>query len=343
MLLSDRAVRSAKAGPKPSLGKRCATSVVCLLLATYAFEVSAADPASKRTSVEVGVYVIDISEVQEREQSVVADFAVIATWHQDELADPDAPELRRVPLSEVDSPRLFILNGRKLGEKFERFAEIDRSGRVLHRQRYQGTLSTPMHLEDFPLDVQTFDIVIGTLDHRNRTLVADASRSGSMKSFTVAGWMIRPEKLQAGKQLAPDGRHHYSTLTAVYTGKRNGLFFAWKLFIPLGLIVCMAYAVFWLDPTVLGPQIGIATSTVFTLIAYNFALSTILPPISYLTRADLYLMGCMLLVFGALGEAVVTGVLATNESQLARARRIDVIARFVYPVLFVVIIAIAFS
>ena len=51
----------------------------------------------------------------------------------------------------------------------------------------------------------------------------------------------------------------------------------------------------------------------------------------------------MLLVFGALGEAVVTGVLATNESQLALARRIDVIARFVYPVLFVVIIAIAFS
>ena len=117
----------------------------------------------------------------------------------------------------------------------------------------------------------------------------------------------------------------------------------WGQFSLLGLIVLMAYAVFWLDPTVLGPQIGIATSTVFTLIAYNFALSNILPPISYHTRAALYLMGCMLLVFGALGEAVVTGVLATNESQLALARRIDVIARFVYPVLFVVIIAIAFS
>jgi hypothetical protein len=317
--------------------------MVCLLLATHAFEVSAADTASKRAPIEVGVYVIDISEIQEREQSVVADFAVIATWHQNELADPDAPELRRVPLNKVDSPRLFILNGRKLRERFDRFAEIDRSGRVIYRQRYQGTLSAPMHLENFPLDVQTFEIVIGTLDHRSRTLLADPSRSGSMKSFTVAGWMVHPEKLQAGKQLAPDGVHHYPTLSAIYTAKRNALFFAWKLFIPLGLIVCMAYTVFWLDPTVLGPQIGIATSTVFTLIAYNFALSNILPPISYLTRADLYLMGCMLLVFGALGEAVVTGVLATNENQLALARRIDVIARFGYPLLFALIIAVAFS
>ena len=105
----------------------------------------------------------------------------------------------------------------------------------------------------------------------------------------------------------------------------------------------MAYAVFWLDPTVLSTQISISTSTVFTLIAYNFALSSILPQVSYLTRADLYLIGCMLLVFGALGEAVVTGVLAGDETRVALARRIDALARFVYPALFAVIVYIAFA
>jgi hypothetical protein len=51
----------------------------------------------------------------------------------------------------------------------------------------------------------------------------------------------------------------------------------------------------------------------------------------------------MLLVFGALGEAVVTGVMARNEARLALARRIDVLARFVYPALFALIALIAFS
>jgi gamma-aminobutyric acid receptor subunit beta len=149
-------------------------------------------------------------------------------------------------------------------------------------------------------------------------------------------------KLRGGNQVAPDGIHMYPKVTAGYTAVRNGLFFTWKLFVPLGLIVMMAYTVFWLDPTLLSTQIAIATSTVFTLIAYNFALSNILPQVSYLTRADVYLLGSMLLVFSALGEAVVTGVLARNEKNLALARRIDVIARYVYPALFVGVVILAF-
>jgi hypothetical protein len=301
-----------------------------------------ASPAVKRL-VDVAVYVIDISQVQELEQAIVVDFLVVARWERPDLADPSAAEIRVLPLDQVDSPRLIVINSRKLREKLEPIAEVSRTGTVLFRQRYQGTLSTPMNLENFPMDRQFFKIEVGTLDHKGRTLVPDEDRSGAMQAFTVAGWAVEEDRMLAGDQLAPDGVNTFSTVTAVYAAERNSVFFAWKLFIPLGLIVLMAYTVFWLDPTVLSTQIGIATSTVFTLIAYNFALSSILPQVSYLTRADLYLIGCMLLVFGALGEAVVTGVMARNEARLALARRIDVLARFVYPALFALIALIAFS
>jgi len=301
-----------------------------------------ASPAVKRL-VDVAVYVIDISQVQELEQAIVVDFLVIARWERPDLADPSAAEIRVLPLDQVDSPRLIVINSRKLREKLDPIAEVSRTGTVLLRQRYQGTLSTPMNLENFPMDRQFFKIEVGTLDHKGRTLVPDEDRSGAMQAFTVAGWVVEEDRMLAGDQLAPDGVNTFSTVTAVYAAERNSVFFAWKLFIPLGLIVLMAYTVFWLDPTVLSTQIGIATSTVFTLIAYNFALSSILPQVSYLTRADLYLIGCMLLVFGALGEAVVTGVLARDEAHLVLARRIDVLARFVYPALFALIALIAFS
>ena len=45
-------------------------------------------------------------------------------------------------------------------------------------------------------------------------------------------------------------------------------FYFWKLFVPLSLIVAMASIVFWIDPQNLGPQLGVSTASVFTLIAF---------------------------------------------------------------------------
>ena len=317
--------------------------VLLLVIVGSAFEALASAPPTVKRPVDVAVYVVDISRIQEIDQAIMADFLVIARWERPDLADPSAPELRMIPIEELDSPRLVVINSRKLRQKLETIAEVSRTGTVLFRQRYQGTLSTPMDLKNFPMDRQFFKIEVGTLDHKARKLVPDERRSGAMHDFTVAGWEVKEAPMLAADQLAPDGVNAFSTVTAVYAAERNSVFFAWKLFIPLGLIVLMAYTVFWLDPTVLSTQIGISTSTIFTLIAYNFALSSILPQVSYLTRADLYLIGCMLLVFAALGEAVVTGVLARDETHVALARRIDVVARIVYPLLFALIVVIAFS
>ena len=196
----------------------------------------------------------------------MADFVVIARWERPDLADPSASGVRTVSLDQIDSPRLLGLNSRKLWEKLEPVAEVGPTGRVLFRQRYQGTLSTPMNLENFPMDRQLFKVEVGTLDHENRVLVPDEGRSGAMQKFTVAGWEVAEEKpMRAAEAFAPDGINKFSTVTAVYAAERNSVFFAWKLFIPLGLIVFMAHAVFWLDPTVLSTQISISTSTVLHL------------------------------------------------------------------------------
>ena len=60
---------------------------------------------------------------------------------------------------------------------------------------------------------------------------------------------------------------------------------------------------------------------------------------AYLTRADKFLLGATLLVFGALGEAVWTGKLADTERQ-DQARRIDRRARWIYAALFAVLIGV---
>ena len=61
-----------------------------------------------------------------------------------------------------------------------------------------------------------------------------------------------------------------------------------------------------------------------------------LPPVSYMTRADQFLFGATLLVFLALGEAVATGGMAKN-GQEAFAKKVDRQARWIYAVAFALI------
>ena len=118
-------------------------------------------------------------------------------------------------------------------------------------------------------------------------------------------------------------------------------FFLIKVLLPLCLIVCMSWAVFWMNPKYLPPQIGVSTSAVLTLIAFQFSLGYLLPRLSYLTRADRFVMGSAVLVFGAFGEALLTSSLA-DRGQNERALKIDGIARWVFPIGFLIVLVISF-
>ena len=45
-------------------------------------------------------------------------------------------------------------------------------------------------------------------------------------------------------------------------------FYIWKVMIPLVLIVFMSWTVFWIDPVHVAAQIGVATTSMLTFIAY---------------------------------------------------------------------------
>ncbi|RLC67572.1 MAG: hypothetical protein DRH97_04665, partial [Chloroflexi bacterium] len=104
--------------------------------------------------------------------------------------------------------------------------------------------------------------------------------------------------------------------------------------IPLVLIIMMSFTVFWVDPKELGPQLGIAATSMLTLIAFQFAINSYLPRIFYLTRMDLLVLGATILVFLALTEAVITSLLAKNNRR-ELALVVDRCARIIFPATFI--------
>jgi hypothetical protein len=99
----------------------------------------------------------------------------------------------------------------------------------------------------------------------------------------------------------------------------------------------MSWSVFWIDPADGGTQIGVATTTMLTLIAFRFAIDNSLPRISYLTRLDEFVMASTVLVFLILFEVIITSRLAKTGLH-ERALKIDRWSRLVFPLVFVAVL-----
>jgi hypothetical protein len=124
---------------------------------------------------------------------------------------------------------------------------------------------------------------------------------------------------------------------------RHWGYFAWKLGVPLLLIVLMAYTVYFIPPTGVAQQVGVGMTSMLTLIAYMLALGGSLPKISYLTRADRLFVGCAVLVFLGLLKAILTTVWVAKDAK-DTIRRVDRLGRWFYPValLGILLIGLAF-
>ena len=104
---------------------------------------------------------------------------------------------------------------------------------------------------------------------------------------------------------------------------------------PLALIVTMSWSVFWIDPAQIGPQVGMSSTSMLTLIAFQLAMSNMLPPLNYFTDLDKFGAASILMVFLALVESMTTSYLVSNDRR-ETALRADRVCRWLFPLAFVV-------
>jgi hypothetical protein len=184
-------------------------------------------------------------------------------------------------------------------------------------------------LREFPYDTQLLPVRIVSYRYGpdEVKLVRGDFTDASGISFSAPGWKY--DLGEAGQTIAGPPITDRAALDFVITAARNPRFIRLSVFLPLALIVLMAWSVFWIDPTYLPSQIGLSTASVFTLIAFRLSLKLYLPDVPYMSVADKVVLGCTVLVFLALAEVIVAGWMVTNGKE-AMARRLDRWARWAY-------------
>jgi Neurotransmitter-gated ion-channel ligand binding domain len=296
------------------------------------------------TQVSVGIWIVDINNIDSAQQNFTADIAIVLRWKDARLAHTGTGAVH-YGLDQIWTPRVSIANEtNSVVRKLPESAEVEPDGTVLYRQRYVGSFTQPLRLQSFPFDRQSFRIQFVAIRYRPNEVVfvadenwihdglqkaAGISRSITLPDWTVERWDAKPDvyALTPGLQ--------YSGYVFEFTASRNVQHYILKVILPLILIVMMSWSVFWTEPTNSNTQFSIAVTSMLTLIAYRFAVDTQLPRLPYMTRLDVFFLFGTLLVFLSLIEVLVTTILDNND-QVARAKKLDRYCRVIVPVIFVI-------
>ena len=293
------------------------------------------DAGGPPTKVAVGIRMIDLQEISDVRQTLTGDFAVILSWTDPRLAHLDGCE---ISMDDIWSPGLVFANsGRKFSER-PKEADIGPGGQVIYVQRYYGTFATYHNLRDFPFDKQTFIISFLSLEwsEKDVQLVVNERVTGRRKLLNISDWTVeRVEGSVGGVYLEIDDASHSSYDFKIFA-QRISNFYLWKVILPLCLIVAMSWCVFWINPALYGPQIGLSATSMLTLIAFIFATTNMVPELGYLTLLDRFIVGSTILVFLALVESATTVYLVSHERE-ELAMRVDRISRLIFPLAFVAI------
>ncbi len=306
------------------------------------FSRSRPDPAGTPTVVGLNMMVQDISRFSDVDQTMTLDLYVMMRWHDPRLADasrgqgsancPVPGEGLWMPLIEPEnlrSQRLFYP---------PRFL-VDANGTATYVRRLLVEVANTLDLRKFPFDHHEFRITLwpAISGAEEIEFYPLRERLALNSEISTQGWQVEVP-IASVRESERNGRigtyYRYDVDIGMTRDWRN---YAWKLGLPLILIVLMAYTVYFIPTASVGQQVAVGMTSMLTLIAFMLALNGSLPRIPYLTRADTLFVGCALLVFLGLLKAIMTTVWVEKEANMTIAR-VDRIGRWLYPLALLVII-----
>ena len=299
------------------------------------------------TEVRILVYVIDVDEVDSANQTFSASIYVEARWSIPTLRHKGPGPLYR-SLTDVWNPRLTIVNLQQHWDTFPKAVEISPDGEVIYRQKIWGRFSQPLDLQNFPLDRQLLDIhlaAVGLLEHEVKIVPlkrASSRESGIGQRLSIPDFAVVSWKAEASPYTVFKGAPGTAGFLFQIEMARKPMYYLVKVIIPLCLIVMMSWAPNWIDPEQVGANLGISATSFLTLVAYLFAITVLLPRVSYVTRMDRFILLSTVAVFLSLVQTVASAALV-KRGRTRLVHRIDLGSRGLYPIIFLMILFVSFA
>jgi hypothetical protein len=286
-----------------------------------------ASTLDSKTSVSIGIVVMGLSNIDEREGTWAADYYLYESWLQ-------TPNF---------TPQTEIVN--EVERKSVAFDTIDLTDtRCTRSRRIHSILRTEFNLRRFPFDRQ--QLVLQSSDDRFVSREVGYANTPYVLGLDpsvramVSGWKIDgdPTFDVEPKVFALErGSPTYDYATVRIPVRRHVSFHFTRYFLPLLIIVAVSFVVFWIDPEELNSALSVGVTCLLASIALQFSEVGTLPEVSYLTLADRIYVVCYVAIAATIVEVVATNALC-RRGRKEFALRIDRICRRGFPAALLVAI-----
>ncbi len=320
--------------------------LLCLTTAALRGADAPAAPAAPRKA-ELGVYILDITDIDEPGGKFTL-HVLLGTYWQDpaQAFDGKEPKVFReeVATEEVNTiwrPMVEFNRTTAPAEVHHVLLRMHPDGRVEFERQLTVQIATMLDLRKLPFDTQTLQIELESFQHLAGAveLTLPPQNLRIAKQISLPQWA--PGKLTG--EVKPNYREEYdetySRATVTLDVKRHTQFYIWQMMVPLGIVLGMAFAVFFLPPKDLSDRMSVIIASLLTVVALSYSLHSGLPKISYLTMIDWFFV----LAYAFLGLAMAGMVWISNlhDRDEAKAIRYDRWLRWAYPGTYLLTSAIA--
>jgi hypothetical protein len=308
-----------------------------LTAALRATAAPAAAAAAAPKKAELGVYILDITDIDEPAGKFTLHVLLSTSWQDPERAfEGKEPKIFReeTAVEEVNThwrPMVEFNRTTAPTDLHHALLRIHPDGRVDFERHLTAQIATDLELHKLPFDTQFLKIELESFQYlasaMELTLPAENLRIAAR--ISLPQW--QPGKLSA--EVAPVYRQvydeTYSRATVTLEMKRHTQFYIWQMMVPLGIVLGMAFAVFFLPPKDLSDRMSVIIASLLTVVALSYSLHSGLPKISYLTVIDWFFV----LAYAFLGLAMAGMVWISHvyDKDEARALRYDRFLRWAYP------------
>ncbi len=292
------------AGPRYVLFAALVAVLIVALVAAPAFP--AGDEPGR---VQVSVYILNIGKYSIENGAFSADFYLGF----------------KCPAGDCKDLRFEFMNGK--ADSMDKM--IDKDNETFYR--VQASLVTPPDLKKFPLDSQRIEMLIEE-KNRDSTEVLfepDTAESGIDPGIAFTGWKISGWNATTRDHDYPVYGQTYSQYVFSIGLTRIIMSAVMKTFLPVLFILFSASFAFLLDPKDASTRLTVAMSSLVASVMYHISISSQLPPVSYLTFADRFmLVTYVILILTLLNSIALLKV--SKEKDDEKTRKFDLATRYVF-------------
>jgi hypothetical protein len=317
-------------------------AVLALWLSASAVRTAdAAAPAAEPRKVELGVYILDVSDIDEPAGEFSILVLVSTAWQDPERAFAGTePKIFReeAAVEEANTgwrPMVEFNRTTSPAELNHALMRVFPDGRVEFERQVNITLATTLDLRQLPFDTQRLQIELESFQHLADAveLVLPPENLRMAERISLPQW--EPGKLSG--TVAPTYRQvfdeTYSRATVSIELKRHYHFYLWQMIVPLVIVLGMAFAVFFLPPADLSDRMSVIIASLLTVVALSYSLHSGLPQIPYLTVIDwLFVLAYAFLGLAMAGMVWISQVHQRDE---ALAAHHDRWLRWAFPLVYV--------